>query len=186
MKCRGREHFCGIWLVFHSLMVRWCAYIAAIITTTTTKIFCFCEITSFTIDARQENIYIWSIRNSYFLRKHNKHSQVLYTSKSEHWWVLDNNFVWTSMSITRYGINKKGNKSVIFEGATLVYRPDCNAEGGCHGAIGCDSRPRHCRRDDIPAWRPNKITLLSLIPLNLAMYNRFISFLRAAQSREGR
>ena len=23
--------------------------------------------------------------------------------------------------------------SVIFEGATLVYRPDCNAEGGCHG-----------------------------------------------------
>ena len=22
--------------------------------------------------------------------------------------------------------------SVIFEGATLVYRPDCNAEGGCH------------------------------------------------------
>ena len=54
------------------------------------------------------------------------------------------------------------------------------------GAIGCDSRPRHCRRDDIPAWRPNKITLLSLLPLDLTMYHRFISFLRAVQSREGR
>ena len=37
------------------------------------------------------------------------------------------------------------------------------------GAIGCDSRPAHCRRDDIPAWRPNKITLLSLLPLDLTM-----------------
>ena len=54
------------------------------------------------------------------------------------------------------------------------------------GTIGCDSRPRHCRRDNMPAWRPTKITLLSLLPLNLAMYHRFISFLRAAQSREGR
>ena len=54
------------------------------------------------------------------------------------------------------------------------------------GAIGCDSRPRHCRRDDIPAWRPNKITLLSLLPLDLTMYHRFISFLRAVQCREGR
>ena len=53
------------------------------------------------------------------------------------------------------------------------------------GAIGCDSRPRHCRRDDIPAWRPNKITLLSLLPLDLTMYHRFISFLCAVQSREG-
>ena len=26
--------------------------------------------------------------------------------------------------------------SVIFEGATLVYRPDCNAEGGCHASLG--------------------------------------------------
>ena len=54
------------------------------------------------------------------------------------------------------------------------------------GAIGCDSRPRHCRRDDIPAWRPNKITLLSLLPRDLTMYHRFISFLRAVQFREGR
>ena len=54
------------------------------------------------------------------------------------------------------------------------------------GAIGCDSRPRHCKRDDIPAWRPNKITLLSLLPLDLTMYRRFISFLCAVQSREGR
>ena len=54
------------------------------------------------------------------------------------------------------------------------------------GAIGCDSHPWHCRRDDMPAWRPNKIMLLSLLPLNLAMYHRFISFLHAAQSREGR
>ena len=54
------------------------------------------------------------------------------------------------------------------------------------GAIGCDSRPRHCRRDDIPAWRPNKITLLSLLPLDLMMYHRFISFMCAVQSREGR
>ena len=54
------------------------------------------------------------------------------------------------------------------------------------GAIGCDSRPRHCRRDDIPAWRPNKITLLSLLPLDLMMYHRFVSFIRAVQSREGR
>ena len=54
------------------------------------------------------------------------------------------------------------------------------------GAIGCDSHPRHCRRDDIPAWRPNKITLLSLLPLDLTMYHRFISFLRAVQSRDGR
>ena len=38
--------------------------------------------------------------------------------------------------------------SVIIEGSTLLYRPDCNAEGECH-AIGCDSRPRHCRMDDI-------------------------------------
>ena len=53
------------------------------------------------------------------------------------------------------------------------------------GAIGCDSRPRHCRRDDIPAWRPNKITLLSLLPLDLMMYHRLISFMRAVQSREG-
>ena len=53
------------------------------------------------------------------------------------------------------------------------------------GAIGCDSRPRHCRRDDIPAWRPNKITLLSLLPLDLTMYHHFISFLCAVQSREG-
>ena len=54
------------------------------------------------------------------------------------------------------------------------------------GAIGCDSRPKHCRRDDIPAWRPNKITLLSLLPLDLTMYNCFISFLCAVQSREER
>ena len=53
------------------------------------------------------------------------------------------------------------------------------------GAIGCDSRPRHCRRDDIPAWRPNKITLLALLPLDLTMYYHFISFLRAVQSRAG-
>ena len=53
-------------------------------------------------------------------------------------------------------------------------------------AIGCGSRPRHCRRDDIPAWRPNKITLLSLLPLVLTMYRRFISFLCAVHSREGR
>ena len=26
--------------------------------------------------------------------------------------------------------------SVIFEGATLVYRPDCNTEGGCHAKRG--------------------------------------------------
>ena len=44
------------------------------------------------------------------------------------------------------------------------------------GAIGCDSRPRHCRRDDILAWRPNKITLLALLPLDLTMYYHFISF----------
>ena len=54
------------------------------------------------------------------------------------------------------------------------------------GAIGCDSCPRHCRRDDIPAWGPNKITLLSLLPLDLMMYHRFISFMCAVQSREGR
>ena len=54
------------------------------------------------------------------------------------------------------------------------------------GAIGCDSRARHCRRDDIPAWRPNKITLLSLLPHDLTMYRRFTSFLRAVQFREGR
>ena len=53
------------------------------------------------------------------------------------------------------------------------------------GAIGCDSRPRHCKRDDIPAWRPNKITLLALLPLDLIMYYHFISFLRAVQSRVG-
>ena len=53
------------------------------------------------------------------------------------------------------------------------------------GAIGCDSRPRHCRRDDIPAWRLNKITLLALLPLDLTMYYHFISFLRAVQSRVG-
>ena len=53
------------------------------------------------------------------------------------------------------------------------------------GAIGCDSRPRHCRRDDIPAWRPNKITLLALLPLDLTMYYHFISFLRAVQFRVG-
>ena len=46
-------------------------------------------------------------------------------------------------------------------------------------AIGCDSRPRHCRRDDIPAWRPNKITLISLLTLDLTMYNCLISFLRS-------
>ena len=44
------------------------------------------------------------------------------------------------------------------------------------GTIGCDSRPRHCRRDNIPAWRPNKITLLSLLQLDLTMYHHFISF----------
>ena len=37
----------------------------------------------------------------------------------------------------------------------------------------------------IPAWRPNKITLLPLLPLDLTMYHHFISFLRAVQSREG-
>ena len=47
------------------------------------------------------------------------------------------------------------------------------------GAIGCDSRPRHCRGDDIPAWRPNKIMLLSLLPLDLTMHHHFISLLRA-------
>ena len=52
--------------------------------------------------------------------------------------------------------------------------------------IGCDSRQRHCRRDDIAAWRPNKIMLLSLLPLDLTMYHCFISFFRAVQSREGR
>ena len=54
------------------------------------------------------------------------------------------------------------------------------------GAIGCDNRPRHCRRDDIPVWGPNKITLLSLSPLDLTMYHRSISFLRAVQSRDER
>ena len=53
------------------------------------------------------------------------------------------------------------------------------------GAIGCDSRLRHYRRDDILAWRPNKITLLALLPLDLTMYYHFISFLRAVQSRVG-
>ena len=33
-------------------------------------------------------------------------------------------------------------KSVIFEGATLVYRPDCNAEGGCHAN---SARPKQGR-----------------------------------------
>ena len=84
------------------------------------------------------------------------------------WWWHDLHSA--SMGLMNYLYN-----SVIFEGATLVYRPDCNAEGGCHAAIGCDSRPRHCRRDDIPAWRPNKITLLSLLPLDLTMYHRYIS-----------
>ena len=52
--------------------------------------------------------------------------------------------------------------------------------------IGCDSHPRHCSRDDIPAWPPNKISLLSLLTLDLTMYHRFISFLRVVQSRQGR
>ena len=43
-------------------------------------------------------------------------------------------------------------------------------------AIGCDTRPRHCRRDDIPAWHPNKIILLSLLPLDLTTYHHFIRF----------
>ena len=38
-------------------------------------------------------------------------------------------------------------------------------------AIGCDSRPRHC---------------ISLLPLDLTMYHRFIRLLRVVQSREGR
>ena len=35
-------------------------------------------------------------------------------------------------------------------GATLIYRPSCNASGGCH------SRPRHCSSAEIPAWCPQK------------------------------
>ena len=33
--------------------------------------------------------------------------------------------------------------SVIFEGATLVYRPDCNAEGGCHANSALASLGRY-------------------------------------------
>ena len=33
--------------------------------------------------------------------------------------------------------------SVIFEGATLVYRPDCNAEGGCHANSARAKRGRY-------------------------------------------
>ena len=33
--------------------------------------------------------------------------------------------------------------SVIFEGATLVYRPDCNAEGGCHANSARAKRRRY-------------------------------------------
>ena len=36
-----------------------------------------------------------------------------------------------------------------------------------------------------PARRPNKIMLLSLLPLDLMMYHRFISFWHAVQSRGG-
>ena len=38
------------------------------------------------------------------------------------------------ISYTLYGENTYTivMNSMIFEGATLVYRPDCNAEGGCH------------------------------------------------------
>ena len=42
------------------------------------------------------------------------------------------------------------------------------------GAIGCDSRPRRWR-DDIPAWSSNEITLLSLLPLDPTIYDRFKS-----------
>ena len=75
-------------------------------------------------------------------------------------------------------------KSVIFWaprwyiGPTLMPRVDITpiVPSLRSGAIGCDSRPRHCRGDEIPAWRPNKVVLLSLLPLNPTMYRRFIIF----------
>ena len=50
--------------------------------------------------------------------------------------------------------------------------------------IGHDSCSRHCRKDDIPAWRPTKILLLSL-PLYLALYHHCTGFLRAFKSQRG-
>ena len=55
-------------------------------------------------------------------------------------------------------------------GAMLVYRPSCNAEGGCHAKLIAPE-------------------LLLLLPLDLTMYPRmyhcFINILRAVQSRPG-
>ena len=42
-------------------------------------------------------------------------------------------------------------------------------------AIGRYSRLMHCRRDDIPAWRPNKLTSFSVSSLDLTIYHDFIS-----------
>ena len=42
-------------------------------------------------------------------------------------------------------------------GATLVYRPPAMPRAAVTvNSYGRDSRPRHCSRADIPAWRPQK------------------------------
>ena len=51
--------------------------------------------------------------------------------------------------------------SVIFEGATLVYRPDCNAEGGCHANSARTKRGRYWlvyRPEALQEGRYNSVT----------------------------
>ena len=42
-----------------------------------------------------------------------------------------------------YDTHRYLNNSVIFEGTTLVYPPDCNAEGGCHANSALASLGRY-------------------------------------------
>ena len=54
---------------------------------------------------------------------------------------LETSFL-TTVSLAQWNIRYLYN-SVIFEGATLVYRPDCNAEGGCHANSARAKRGRY-------------------------------------------
>ena len=45
------------------------------------------------------------------------------------------------------------------------------------GTIGRERHPKHCRKDDIPAWWSNKITLLALLPFVPTLWRRCINLL---------
>ena len=77
-------------------------------------------------------------------------------------------------------------KSVFFEGPTLVYRPDCNAEDGCHAnSYWLWQRPEALQEGRYTSVASEQNPAIIIITTWSHNVSSFISFLSALHSRDG-